>query len=725
MRAPTAAARSGNGLHRPGPRLRRDSIEFDQEAWAVGAVGVRGEAGPRLPEERGVDPALDSRERSLSTEVQTHRRVTEDHRPKGPPPSGERRPEARVVPGGIGIHGRDGSILGALGIAAAAGAESQHGRFGLDDGDERGPLFGQGFEQSAIGVDGAVQRSVGDPQTPTSERRGSAERQSDRACAERPGAVPLRGVQARFDRRVRGKEVVGLESSESVGVEVLQPPEDWLPLAIPQLNDCRGRGAPQDRGHGRGQPQTLVPIAGPKAGHFLGTGRIEVDAVVVESLTPKSGAGQAQGDGCAHADREGKGLHESGAAVLRARKPIKGCDGAARRGPERRDALDPGRRSRWIARGWLWCSLTVLFGGCQGEADTAPTVTRDGPPQSSAVVAPGAPEGPPSRTRTAPTTAPRPWPSGLVADLHVDTITAQMERSLSWDDPRLESGLPAMAAGGVALVVEAAWIPRDVADPHAVALTKVRALRAQIDAAGPRVRLVGSADEAEGWIHSGGLAVILALEGGTALRNTEADLDAFWRLGVRVIGPTWTASSAYADSSAEPRKDGGLTAAGRELVRRCNSLGVMIDVSHMSDAATAGTLDASSAPVFASHSNARAVAPVPRNLPDTLLGRIGQGGGVVGLMFHAPFVKNTGTASATDVIRHGQHVRDVAGPGALALGSDWDGRIQTVPGLQSARDLPALLEAMRSAGWSDPEIDAFRMGNFFAFWRRVEAAASR
>lgn len=325
--------------------------------------------------------------------------------------------------------------------------------------------------------------------------------------------------------------------------------------------------------------------------------------------------------------------------------------------------------------------------------------------------------------RAAPEPPPR-LPAGAIADLHVDTITAMEERGLRWSDPSLEAGVPALRAGGVQLVVQAAWIPRDDPSPHATALRKLDGIAAMVAEERPWARIVGTPAEARAHIASGGLAVVLGLEGGTALLDAGPSLDALVARGLRVVGPTWTARSPWADSSAEAGTPPGLTPAGRTLVERANALGLLIDVSHMSDTATADTLEHSRAPVMASHSNCRAVAAHERNLPDDLIRRIAAGGGLVGAMFHAPFVRPGGGATVADVVRHLDHLRSIGGPGVVGIGSDWDGRIRSVEGLGSARALPSLLQALGAAGWTAENEEAARIGNALRLWERVVAAAS-
>lgn len=306
----------------------------------------------------------------------------------------------------------------------------------------------------------------------------------------------------------------------------------------------------------------------------------------------------------------------------------------------------------------------------------------------------------------------------LVVDLHVDTVTAMAERGIGWGDASLEASLPALAAAGVNVVVQAAWIPRGVSNPRGVALGKIHRIRNMVLRSGHKAALVTGPEQLEQVLRDGRMAVILALEGGTALEAGVATLDEFRALGLSMVGLTWTESSAFADSSAEPRSQGGgLTAAGREMVRACNDRGILLDVSHMSDRATAETVAASRAPVLASHSNARALCAVPRNLDDTLLAAIARKGGLVGAMFHGPFVVTGRPAARADVVAQVMGLVERIGAEHVGLGSDWDGRIKSPSGLAGSADLPALHRDLRVAGLTEREQRLVAGDNLLRLWR--------
>lgn len=345
-----------------------------------------------------------------------------------------------------------------------------------------------------------------------------------------------------------------------------------------------------------------------------------------------------------------------------------------------------------------------------------------------AASAPGTAASAPGRASSSATAAPDPTPEPTpalpppIVDLHVDTITQIIDQQLTWDSSKLEASLPSLAVGGVNVVVQAAWIPRGADDPRGVALRKINGILNMVRRSRGKAAVVRGTGQLEAVLRSGRTAVVIALEGGTALTDDAATLKELQELGLSMVGLTWTESSPFADSSAEPRDPGGLTDRGRRMVALCNDLGLMLDVSHMSDAATAETVALSRAPVVASHSNARALADVPRNLSDELLTAIAAKGGLVGAMFHGPFVVKGKRATRADVVRQVQGLVERIGAEHVGLGSDWDGIIKAPEDLSRAAQM-ADLRADLSEVLTPDQLAQVQGASFLRFWRAVEAAA--
>jgi membrane dipeptidase len=144
------------------------------------------------------------------------------------------------------------------------------------------------------------------------------------------------------------------------------------------------------------------------------------------------------------------------------------------------------------------------------------------------------------------------------------------------------------------------------------------------------------------------IAALMGIEGGHAIENSLATLREFHRLGVRYMTLTWNNTNDWADAGRGEKKYGGLNDFGREVVREMNRLGMIVDVSHVSDDTMSDALDVSTAPIIASHSSARALSNVPRNIPDDLLRRIAKNGGVINVNFYSVFVDTTTFSPRSD-----------------------------------------------------------------------------
>jgi len=362
----------------------------------------------------------------------------------------------------------------------------------------------------------------------------------------------------------------------------------------------------------------------------------------------------------------------------------------------------------------LSLALALLLGlsGCPDPSSIATSVAASSPTPPSA---------PPTPSTSPPPAAPRP---PLLVDMHLDTVTEMAERNITWNDPQLEAPLPELIRAGVNVVVQAAWIPRGDPNPRGTGIGKIRRIRNMVRQSKGRAALVTGPGQLERVVADGRIAVVIALEGGTALTAGEETLREFRALGLSMLGLTWSESSPYADSSAEPRaaEAGGLTEAGRSMVRLANDLGLILDVSHMSDRATAETLALSRAPVVASHSNAGALCDVPRNLSDELLSAIAARGGLVGAMFHGPFLVAGRKASRADAVRQIHGLVERLGAEHVGLGSDWDGKIKSPVGLAGPGHLAGLRSELAEAGLSEAQLRGIWGENFLSLWTSVEAA---
>ncbi len=237
----------------------------------------------------------------------------------------------------------------------------------------------------------------------------------------------------------------------------------------------------------------------------------------------------------------------------------------------------------------------------------------------------------------------------------------------------------------------------------------------------------------------------------------------FRELGVLYTTLTHGKSLSWADSATDTPRSGGLSPFGRQVVAEMNRIGMIVDISHVSDATMAAVLAATRAPVIASHSSARAVADRPRNIPDTLLRGIAENGGVVMVNFYpaflstawnewdnarTAFVKASGLPATPagprstpalvawerehpeprvdvrTVADHVEHIARVAGHDHVGLGADYDGISGTGPvGMKGVDSYPLLFAELARRGWSDTDLAKLAQGNILRVMERVEAVA--
>ncbi len=299
------------------------------------------------------------------------------------------------------------------------------------------------------------------------------------------------------------------------------------------------------------------------------------------------------------------------------------------------------------------------------------------------------------------------------ADLHLDTPSQVLLQDVGLDAPAgLGSGLARMRDGGTNLAVMVLWPGKPGVEHRARTLALLERMEAEV-ARLPDVVRVDTPAAARAAAAAGQVGVVYALEGAHGLGDDwRADLVALRARGLVLLGLTWSTSNRFAGSSGDG--GGGLTAEGRALVAEARRLGILIDVSHASDATVADVCAADAGPLVASHSNARAVRDHARNLTDPQIRCIAASGGVVGLNLHAPFLGEGADTAA--VVRHAAHLRDVGGPGVVALGSDFDGWITTPAGLPDAGALPTLWAALAADGWDAAGVRGVRGESFLRAW---------
>lgn len=356
-----------------------------------------------------------------------------------------------------------------------------------------------------------------------------------------------------------------------------------------------------------------------------------------------------------------------------------------------------------------------------------------------------------------------PWEIRERHDSRVESVdlaggTAKLPYPLQTDIPRLKKG-------GVGGQFWSVYIPASVTGPGAVEMTieEIDIVRRMVAANRQAFEMTVTASDVRRAMKAGRVASLIGIEGGHQIDGRLSVLRQMRELGVGYMTLTHGKSLDWADSSTDAPRANGLSDFGRKVVMEMNRIGMLVDVSHVSDATMAAALDVSKAPVIASHSSARALADRPRNIPDALLARIGAGGGVVMVNFYPAFLSTAWNdwdrarttyarsigvpadaygekspaplvawdrdhpmprVDARTVADHVEHVAKVAGKGAVGFGGDYDGIGGTAPeGMNGVDAYPLVLTELARRGWSDAELAGLTSGNILRVMERAEAVA--
>jgi membrane dipeptidase len=215
------------------------------------------------------------------------------------------------------------------------------------------------------------------------------------------------------------------------------------------------------------------------------------------------------------------------------------------------------------------------------------------------------------------------------------------------------------------------------------------------------------------------------MEGGHSIDNSLAALRMFHAAGARYLGLTHSRNIRWADSGTDKPRANGLTRFGEEVVREMNRLGMLVDLSHTSPDTMRDAIRVSESPVIFSHADARALNDHGRNVPDDVLRLLPANGGIVMVTFVPAFLRAGGKASLADVANHMDHVRKVAGPDHVGIGSDFDGIVAVPDGLEDVSKFPALTMELLRRGWPDDNVRKALGLNVLRVMRRAEDTAVR
>ena len=350
----------------------------------------------------------------------------------------------------------------------------------------------------------------------------------------------------------------------------------------------------------------------------------------------------------------------------------------------------------------------------------------------------------------------------------------------------LHTDIPRLRAGGVGAQFWSVYVPSDLPEPLAVVATmeQVDAVYRMVAAYPDDLAIAYSADDVSRILGAGRIASLIGIEGGHSLATSLGVLRAFARLGVRYVTLTHNNNTSWADSAVEDPAVEGLSDMGRAIVREMQRIAVLVDLSHVAPVTMHAALDVAFAPVIFSHSSTRALTDHRRNVPDDVLTRLRDNGGVVQVTFVPQFVsaeviawaaasavecKRLGLASVPDawpraphpgeaasvtvaanptpvlsaepalgpwlaanprpaatitqVADHVEHARDVAGVDHIGLGGDYDGTDTLPVGLEDVSSYPRLLTELADRGWSEPDLEKLTGRNVLRVLRETEQLA--
>ncbi|MBX2837114.1 MAG: dipeptidase [Gammaproteobacteria bacterium] len=345
----------------------------------------------------------------------------------------------------------------------------------------------------------------------------------------------------------------------------------------------------------------------------------------------------------------------------------------------------------------------------------------------------------------------------LIIDGHNDVLTKLMKSGgVSAADAFIKGNdndidLPKAQAGGLAAGFFAIWVPSppqendddykelmcspsyDIPLPPQISQTDALAIVMEEAAiliqlhAKNALRICTSVAAIRECMASGTLAAIMHMEGAEAIDPDFHVLEVLYRAGLRSLGPVWSRPTIYGEGvpfrfPSSPDTGGGLTTDGIRLVHRCNDLGILVDLSHITEAGFNDVAKHSSKPLVASHSNSHTLCEQSRNLTDRQLMVIAESQGLVGINFAAAFLSPDGKMQPDvplDVLlRHLDHMLEILGEDGVALGSDFDGAV--IPeAISDAAGLPKLREAMENHGYNKALMNKLCHGNWLQVLERT------
>jgi membrane dipeptidase len=334
--------------------------------------------------------------------------------------------------------------------------------------------------------------------------------------------------------------------------------------------------------------------------------------------------------------------------------------------------------------------------------------------------------------------------------------------------PKIHTDITRLTAGGIGGQFWSVYVPstptrESAASAVAATIVQIDIVHRMMAMYADHMALALTADDVERVQRQGKIASLIGVEGGHAIDSSLAILRQLYRLGARYMTLTHSLNTPWADSATDTPLNDGLSAFGEAVIREMNHLGMLVDLSHVSPATMRDALRVTVAPVIFSHSSARGVTDVPRNVPDDILRALRKNGGVVMVTFVPSFVSNDvaaygrreteernrltqsgadtaavdrgiaawraknppPSASLLQVADHIDHIRKLAGIDHLGVGGDFDGITSVPVGLEDVSTYPMLMAELLRRGYSDDDIRKIAGRNVLRVMRAAEAAAAK
>ncbi|MWC26490.1 dipeptidase [Paenibacillus sp. MMS18-CY102] len=302
-----------------------------------------------------------------------------------------------------------------------------------------------------------------------------------------------------------------------------------------------------------------------------------------------------------------------------------------------------------------------------------------------------------------------------IVDFHCDALWKLLEKEElafgSGHPEGLDVNAARLAGSSTLLQTFAIYVPERMEGPKPI--WKSVDLFYQHVLSCPSIMHVRNVNDLHTAIASRRTGALLSLEGVDGLQGDLVMLRLLYQLGLRAVGLTWNHANWAADGVLEPRQ-GGLTARGRAFVEECEKLGIILDVSHLTERGFWELADLVNRPFIASHSNARAICDHPRNLTDDQIKAIIAIGGRIGITYVPYFVKAGGGAKISDVVRHIDHIVSLGGEDHIMMGSDFDGISEYVAGLANPTEVVNLINELKRT-YSEQQVRKFMSGNALTF----------